>query len=99
MVLFLFVSENVCACLYVGGGVKGSCMCGCLGLVVCICVCVCVEKGRWREVGVWFVFVCMCVEGGGGGGCACEFEGVQEFVFILRGDPGGRFWLVLFLFV
>ena len=40
LVLFLFVSENVCACLYVGGGVKGSCMCGCLGLVVCICVCV-----------------------------------------------------------
>ena len=38
----------------------------------------------------------MCLEGGRE---ACEFEAVQEFVFILRGDLGGRFGLVLFLFV
>ena len=51
--------------------------------------------------GGWCLFCfCLYVCGGGeGGGCACEFEAVQEFVFILREDPGGRFWLVLFLFV
>ena len=45
---------------------------------------------------VLFLFVYVCVEGGRE---ACEFEAVQEFVFISRGDPGGRFGLVLFLFV
>ena len=55
-------------CLYVGGGVKGWCMCGCLGLVVWICVCVCFEKEQWREVDVCIVFVCIFVCGGGKGG-------------------------------
>ena len=67
-------------------------------------MCLCLRREGTREGG-WCLFcfcLYMCVEGGRGGrgGCsACKFEGVQEFVFILRGDPGGRFWLVLFLCV